>query len=166
MKQGDPLGSPLFALAHYWTLLKTIAWTPIYVFPSLVDDTHIVCLLNEIISTFDHLWTQLALIGLNVKVSKCKFWSPSGIYSCIEILQGYFGHRWLTHFGCANEFSRFCHAFFRWGFISKWGAYRHFSSFGKHPGCFGFFVFMCHSSIFLSHSDSTSFFFTISYGRF
>jgi hypothetical protein len=25
MKQGDPLGGPLFALAHYSTLLKTIA---------------------------------------------------------------------------------------------------------------------------------------------
>jgi hypothetical protein len=85
MKQGDRLGSLLFALAHYWTILKTSVWMPIYVFPSLTDDTHIVGFLNEIIPTFDHLSTQLTLIGLNVKVSKCKFWSPSGIYSCIEI---------------------------------------------------------------------------------
>jgi hypothetical protein len=28
--------------------------------------------MNEIIHAFDHLLTQLALVGLRVKVSKCK----------------------------------------------------------------------------------------------
>ncbi len=53
MKQGDTLGCALLALAHYRTLLKTIAWTPSCVFPSLVDDTHIVGPMSEIAPTFD-----------------------------------------------------------------------------------------------------------------
>jgi hypothetical protein len=44
--------------------------------------------MNEIIS-FDHLSTHLALVGLKVKVSKCKLWSPLGISSSIKIPQGY-----------------------------------------------------------------------------
>jgi hypothetical protein len=57
MKQGDPLGGHLFALAHYQTLLKTIAYTPSYVFPSLTNDTHIMHPMNEIFLTFNHLLT-------------------------------------------------------------------------------------------------------------
>jgi hypothetical protein len=37
-------------------------------------------LMNEIILAFDHLSTQLALIGFRVKVSKCKLWNPSRIF--------------------------------------------------------------------------------------
>jgi hypothetical protein len=43
--------------------------------------------MNEITYAFDQLLTQLAVIGLRVKVSKCKFWSPSRILLSIEILQ-------------------------------------------------------------------------------
>jgi hypothetical protein len=39
--------------------------------------------------TFDHLSIQLALVGLRVKMSKCKLWSPLGISLGIEIPQGY-----------------------------------------------------------------------------
>jgi len=45
--------------------------------------------LNEITRVFDHLCFQLALIGLKVKVSKCKLWSPSRILLGIKIPQGY-----------------------------------------------------------------------------
>jgi hypothetical protein len=45
--------------------------------------------MNEITRAFDHLLTQLTLIGLRVKVSKCKLWSPSGIYPSIKKFQGY-----------------------------------------------------------------------------
>ncbi len=76
-RQGDPLKGPLFALAHYWTFLKTIAQAPSCVFPSLTNDKHIVGLMNEIIPTFDHLSTQLALVELKVKMSKCKLWSQT-----------------------------------------------------------------------------------------
>ncbi len=57
MRQGDPLGGPLFALGHYWAFLETIVWTRNYVYPSLVNDTHIVGHVSEIMPTFDHLST-------------------------------------------------------------------------------------------------------------
>ncbi len=85
MRQGDPLGDLLFVFTHYRTLLKTIMWAPNYVFPSLVDDTHIVGPMSEITCAFDHLLTQLALVGLKFKVSKCKLWSPLGIFPSIKI---------------------------------------------------------------------------------
>ncbi len=61
---------------------------PSYVFPSLTNDTHIVGPMNEITHAFDHLLTQLALVGLKVKVSKCKHWSPAWISLSIEVPQG------------------------------------------------------------------------------
>jgi hypothetical protein len=44
--------------------------------------------MSEMTCIFDHLSTQLALVGLKVKVSKCKLWSPSWIPPSIEIPQG------------------------------------------------------------------------------
>ncbi len=72
MRQCDPLRSPLFTLAHYQILLETIMQAPNYIFPSLANDTHIVGFMNEITHAFDHLLTQLALVGLRVKVLNCK----------------------------------------------------------------------------------------------
>jgi hypothetical protein len=72
MKQGDPLRGLLFA-THYQAFLKTIAQAPNYLFPSLRNNIHIVGPMSEITYAFDHLLTQLALIGLRVKLSKCKF---------------------------------------------------------------------------------------------
>jgi len=69
-------------------MLKTIVQASIYVFPSLVDDINIVGPMNEIIHAFDHLSTQLALVGLRVMVLKCKLWSQSKISPNINILQG------------------------------------------------------------------------------
>jgi hypothetical protein len=85
-RQGDPLRGLLFVLAHYQTFLKIIMRAPSYIFPSLMDDIHIVGPMSEIIHAFDHLLTQLTLVGLRVKVSKCKFWSPLGIFLSIKIL--------------------------------------------------------------------------------
>ncbi len=59
-----------------------------YVFPSLINNTHIVGPMNEIILAFDHLLIELTLVGLRVKVLKCKLWSPLGIFSSINIPQG------------------------------------------------------------------------------
>jgi hypothetical protein len=87
-KQGDPLGGPLFPLTHYRTFVKTIVQTPNCVFPSLVDDTHIMGPMNEIVPTFDHLLIQLTLVGLKVKVSNCKLWNPLGVLLGINIPQG------------------------------------------------------------------------------
>jgi hypothetical protein len=73
----------------YQTFLETIEWAPNCVFPSLANDTHIVDPMNEIILAFDHLLTQLALVGLRVKLLKCKLWSPLRIYSSIKSSLGY-----------------------------------------------------------------------------
>jgi hypothetical protein len=78
----------LFALAHYRTFLKSIAQAPNCVFPSLMDDTHIMGPMSEVVPAFDHFSTQLALVGFKVKVLKCKLWSSSKIFWGIEIPQG------------------------------------------------------------------------------
>jgi hypothetical protein len=71
----------------------------------------------------------------------------------------HFGHKWLTHFGCANGFLGLCHTFFWWGFILKRGAYRWSLFLKRCPNCFGHFVFMCGSSTSLFHTGNTFFFF-------
>ncbi len=68
-RQGDPLSGIFFC---FRTFLETIMWTLNYVFPSLANNTHIMGPINEVILAFDHLSTQLALVGFKVKVSKCK----------------------------------------------------------------------------------------------
>ncbi len=81
--------------------------------------------------------------------------------------QLHFGHRWPSHFGCANGFLGLCHTFFGWGFILGHGAYWWSSFFGKLPSFFGHFFFMHSLSTFLFHMDSTSFFFLlVFFGRF
>jgi hypothetical protein len=44
--------------------------------------------MSEITNAFDHLLTQLALVGLRVKMLKCKLWSYSRISLDIKIRQG------------------------------------------------------------------------------
>jgi len=53
-----------------------------------VDDTHILVPLNDITRAFDHLLTELTLIGFRVNVSKCKLWNPSRIFPGIKIPHG------------------------------------------------------------------------------
>ncbi len=61
---------------------------PSCVFPSLADDAHIMGPMNVITRAFDHLLTQLTLVGLKVKVSKCKFWNLLKIFPSMDIPQG------------------------------------------------------------------------------
>jgi hypothetical protein len=44
--------------------------------------------MNEITYAFDHLSNHLALVGLRIKVSKCKFWNPLRFSLGIKIPQG------------------------------------------------------------------------------
>ncbi len=85
--KGDPLGGPLFVVAHYRTFLKIIMQAPKCVFPSLADDTHIVGTMSKVVLAFNHLLTQLALIGLKVNMSTCKLWSPLGISSSVKFFR-------------------------------------------------------------------------------
>jgi len=52
-----PFRTSLFALTHYQTFLETIAQAPNYVFPSLMNDTHIMGLMNEIILSLNYFTT-------------------------------------------------------------------------------------------------------------
>ncbi len=125
------------------------------------------CALWTRLSLFLAIFRHLALVGLRVKMSKCKLWSSLRVLLDKDFSKLHFGHRWLTHFGCANGFLKLCHTFFGWGFSSRCGAYRWSSSLGRSLGCIGHFVFMCHSLTFLFHSDNTfSFFILISFGEF
>jgi hypothetical protein len=85
IRKGDPLRGLLFILAHYQVFLETIMWVFSYVFPSLVDDTHIMGPMSEITHAFNHLLTQLALIGFKVKMLNYKLWSAFEIFLGIEI---------------------------------------------------------------------------------
>jgi hypothetical protein len=46
-------------------------------------------LMNEVVLTFDHLSTQLTLVLLRIKVSKCKLWNPLRIFSNVDIIHSY-----------------------------------------------------------------------------
>jgi len=99
-------------------------------------------------------------------VSKCKLWNPLGIFSNIDSSRLHFGYKWFMHFECASGFSRLCHTFFGWRFILICGAYWWLSYLGKITSWFGHFVFMCHSSTFLSHLDNISFILPIFFYEF
>ncbi len=50
--QGDPLGGMLFALVHFHTFHPTIAAHRNYVFPSLINDVHIIGLTSNVLPFF------------------------------------------------------------------------------------------------------------------
>jgi hypothetical protein len=142
-------------------------WGPHCVFPSLTNDTHIVGLLIEIIFSFDHLSTQLTLVGLRVKVSKCKLWSPWKIFSGIKIPQGHtLVIDGLHILGVSVGFCDFVKHFLDEVFFSGHGTYWWSFYLGKHISCIGHFVFMCRSLTFLFHSNITSFFLFVFFGGF
>jgi len=96
---------------HYWIIFKHKAWWPPRrsficlgplsstfgnhcVNPQLClsilnKDTHIMSPMGEIVLTCVHLLTQLTLVKLKVEMLKCKLWSPSKIFTNIDIPQSY-----------------------------------------------------------------------------
>jgi len=52
--QGDPLGGALFVLVHLKALHSTFNHFPSYLFPSIIDDIHIIDPLSIISSTYEH----------------------------------------------------------------------------------------------------------------
>jgi len=63
--------------------LKTIMRAPNHIFPSLMNNTHIVGPTSKITCAFDHFSTQLTIVGFKVRMLKCKLWSPSRTFSGI-----------------------------------------------------------------------------------
>jgi hypothetical protein len=103
--------------------------------------------------------------GQNVKMQALK--SIKDLFKHKDSSRLHFGHRWLTHFKCANGFSKLFHAFFRCNFILGHGAYQWSSSLARCTSCIVHFVFMCRSLTFLSHLDNPSFLFLpISFDKF
>jgi hypothetical protein len=52
--QGDPLGVALFALAHFRALRFIISHFPSCLFPSILNDTHIICPPSIVSSVYEH----------------------------------------------------------------------------------------------------------------
>ncbi len=77
IRQRDPLGGALFVLAHFRALHSTTSCFPSCLFPSIIDDTHIIgpYPLSIISSTYEHFQTKLRAIGLSIQLQKCVAWS-------------------------------------------------------------------------------------------
>jgi hypothetical protein len=78
-RQGGPLGGALFVLAHFRALCFIINHFFSYVFPSIVDDTHIIGPPSIISSPYEHFQTELCAIDLSIQPQKCVMWSPSNL---------------------------------------------------------------------------------------
>jgi hypothetical protein len=52
--QSDPLGRALFALAHFGVLHSTNSYFSSFLFPSIVDDTHIIDPPSIVSSAYEH----------------------------------------------------------------------------------------------------------------
>jgi hypothetical protein len=74
--QGDLLGGALFTLVHFRALRSTTSHFPSCLFPSIVDDIHIICPSFIISSTYEHFQTELCAIVLSIQPHKCVAWSP------------------------------------------------------------------------------------------
>jgi hypothetical protein len=146
-----PLKGHLFALAHYWTLLKTIVQAFNCVFQSLMDNTHIGGPMNEIVLAFDHLLTQLTLVGLRIKVSKCKLWSPLRISSKIEIPQSYILVTNSLHIlGVLMVFQDFVTHFWMRLHFRMWRILMIFFSWEKHKLIWAFCLHVSLVNLFIS----------------
>jgi hypothetical protein len=77
--QGDPLGRAQFALANFKVLRSIANHFPSCLFPSIIDDTHIIGPLSIISSTYEHFHTEFRVIGLFIQPKKCIAWSPYGL---------------------------------------------------------------------------------------
>ncbi|KAL2608417.1 hypothetical protein R1flu_026990 [Riccia fluitans] len=88
-RQGDPLGSSLFALAHLRALRTVASEHPLCLFPSLADDIHIVGPPEDVMPTFHTLEGHLSAVGLIVQPTKCVAWSPSGLPSSLSLPPGF-----------------------------------------------------------------------------
>jgi hypothetical protein len=79
--QGDRLGGALFALTHFRALCFTTSHFPSYLFPSVVDDIHIIGPLSIGSRAHEYFQIKLHVIGLFIQLEKCIAWSPFGLPS-------------------------------------------------------------------------------------
>jgi hypothetical protein len=58
------MGGLLFALAHFYTFFNLVAIFPSYLFPFVIDDTHIIGPTSIVSRAFHHFSSQLDLVTL------------------------------------------------------------------------------------------------------
>jgi hypothetical protein len=110
-----------------------------------MDNIHIMGPMNELSYAFNHLSTQLAQVGLKVKVSKCKFWGLSRISPGIKILHDYtLVIDGLHILGVLVSFPNFAMHFFD-EILSEDMVHINDLPFLGNAHYFGHFVFMCNS---------------------
>jgi len=83
-RQGDPWGGgggggELFALAHFNVWCSITNHFPSCLFPSIVDDTHIIGPPSIWSFAYEHFQTKLCAIGLSIQPLKCVAWPPSSL---------------------------------------------------------------------------------------
>jgi len=81
-----------------------------------------------------------------------------------DSLRLHFGHRWLTHFGCASGFQNFATHFTHFLDDVLFQDAMHIDDLpllGDAHVCFEHFVLMCSSSTFVFHLDNTFIFFLL-----
>jgi len=81
IRQGDPLGRALFVSTFFEVLHSTISHFPCCLFPSIVNEIHIIGPPSTVSSTYEHFQTKLHAIGLSIQPQKCVTWSPYGLPS-------------------------------------------------------------------------------------
>jgi hypothetical protein len=70
-------GGTLFDLAHFRALHSIINHFPSYLFPSIIDDIHIIGPPFIVSFTYEHFQTEFHVIGFFIQLQKCVTWSPS-----------------------------------------------------------------------------------------
>ncbi len=62
---------------HFQALYNLVYLFTPYVFPSILDDIHIIGPTQIVSHVFEHFASPLALVGLTIQPHKCATWSPS-----------------------------------------------------------------------------------------
>ncbi len=79
----------MFILVHLRVLCTIAVIHPTCVFPSLVDDTHIVGPASTVVLAFLQLQKELSTVGPSVQPMKCVAWSPQGLDHFISLAHGF-----------------------------------------------------------------------------
>ncbi len=82
--QGDPLGGTLFSLTHFRALHSIVSHS--YLFPSIVNDIHIIDPSLIISSAYEHFQTKLRAICFSIQLLKCVTWSSSNLSPTFDTL--------------------------------------------------------------------------------
>jgi hypothetical protein len=72
-------GGALFALAHFRALCSIASHFPSCLFPSIVDDIHILNPPSIVSFAYEHFQIELRAISLSIQPQKCVAWSSSGL---------------------------------------------------------------------------------------